>query len=156
MTTVHDIDSQALCEFLVQAKAETYAADDDSRVRALADGGSDSSFERGDYVYRDRWYGGARFAGQELVWHRGFVSWSMNFHGVTSPDASPEFFHFHKRALRRPPPEAPFRGPALHREGALVYVNDWRGSLAAFQGVERAFDGDREMYRLEYHGGRLG
>jgi hypothetical protein len=147
---------EELGRFLAHAKATTYAADDDSRSHRLDDGGSEARCERGAYRYRDRWYGESHFAGQELVWHDERLVWCMNFHGVTSPEATVEFFHFHKRALRRVPAELPLRGPALYRNGPFSYVNDWSGSLEAFDGVERAFEGVREIFRLEYHGGLLG
>lgn len=147
---------EVLARFLVKAKAQCYSADDERRVRKLEDGGSESGFEEGKLAYLDRWYGESHFAGQEVVRYEGRPCWSMSFHGVTDPAAPPEFPHFHKRALRRMPLEAPFRGPAIHREGELVYVNDWTGDSQAFRGTERVFHGDREVYRLEYHGGVLG
>jgi hypothetical protein len=50
---------------------------------------------------------------------------------------------------------APWRGPALHREGDFSYVNDWSGALARFRGVERIFLADAGLFRLEYQGGLL-
>jgi hypothetical protein len=156
---VNTLTRDALAAFLMVAKAETYAADDERRVRRLEDGGSEAGFARGELAYRDRWYGEARFAGQELVFHRGLPAWAMSFIGATSPEAPPDFPHFHKRALRGAPAEAPFRGPPIYqepsREGSLVYVNEWTGDLTWFRGVERVFSDGREVYRLEYHGGWL-
>ncbi len=145
-----------LGRFLVAAKAATYAADDAARLQRLDDGGTESRFDADGFVYRDRWHGEARFGGEELVWRRGEAIWTLHFRGETLPGAPPELPHVHKRALRRVPLEAPFRGPALHREGELVYVNEWSGDLAAFRGAERMFLGDRLIYRLEYLGGALG
>jgi hypothetical protein len=147
---------EPLARFLAAAKAASYAADDDGRLRRLEDGGLEAVHEADGFTYRDRWYGEARFAGQEVVWRGGRAVWAMSFQGASAPAAPPEFPHFHKRALRRVPPDAPFRGPALYREGELTYANDWTGDLAAFRGVERVFLGDREIYRLEYVGGTLG
>ncbi len=156
MTHEHEQrEAEELARFLVTAKAESYAADDPARIRKLEDGGDEAVHQDGAFRYRDRWYGEARFTGEELVWREGRLCWTMNFFGATEPSAPPEFPHFHKRALSRVPPDAPFRGPALHREGDLVYVNDWSGDLRWFRGVERVFQGEREIYRLEYHGGTL-
>jgi hypothetical protein len=146
---------EELARFLVKAKGESYAADEPARVRRLDDGGSEAAHGEGGFRYRDRWYGEARFTGQEVVWREGRPCWTMNFFGATEASAPAEFPHFHKRALRRVPPQAPYRGPALYREGDLVYVNDWSGDLRWFRGVERVFHGEREVYRLEYHGGTL-
>jgi uncharacterized protein DUF5680 len=148
-------DRNDISRFLERAKAASYAADDPTRLRTLEDGGLEIRHAEPDLVYRDRWYGGARFAGQELVWHAGRLVWGMNFYGVTEAAAPERFFHFHKRALRQPPPGAPFRGPALYTEGDFTYVNDWSGSLEAFWGAERVFERGRQLFRLGYHGGLL-
>ncbi len=150
-------DSSTLARFLVKAKAEGYASGIDSRIRRVSDGASEVSSSDGRYSYRDRWYGGAAFTGEEIVWRDGKPAWSMNFYGSTADGARipEEFPKFHKAALRHAPVEAPYRGPALYREGDFVYVNDVTGSLAAFSGIERVFFRDREIFRLSYHGGML-
>jgi hypothetical protein len=153
--TMSKIEKARLVQFLTKARAETYSADDETRICRLEEGGQEASFEEGELSYRDRWYGGAHFTGIELVWQARQPIWSMTFHGMTLSEVSTDFPHFHKRALRRMPVEAPFRGPAFHREGELVYVNDWTGSIDAFRGAERMFQSDREVFRLEYQGGSL-
>ena len=148
---------EALAAFLVRAKTQGYASGDERRVGALGDGGREVAFKEGEYAYRDRWYGEQRFSGQEIVWRLGTAVWSMNFFGATSSDEPipPSFTKFHKSALRLVSVESPFRGPALYREGDLVYVNDCSGSIREFAGVERIFWRDKEIYRLVYHGGQL-
>jgi len=148
-------DRDALARFLLRAKQQSYAADDPSRLHSLEDGGLEVRHAEAEFSYRDRWYGGARFTGQELAWRGGRLVWSMNFYGVTEAAAPARFFHFHKRALREPPQGFPVRGPALLRDGDLTYVNDWSGSLEAFWGAERVFEGERQLFRLGYHGGLL-
>jgi hypothetical protein len=153
----HSQGDAALASFLVRAKAQGYASGDESRVVTLSDGGREVSSKEGDLAYRDRWYGEQRFSGEEIVWRHGRAVWSMNFLGATAAGRAipAEFTKFHKAALRRVSVDAPFRGPALYREGDLVYVNDWSGSLREFSGVERILSGDTEIYRLVYHGGLL-
>jgi hypothetical protein len=150
-------DAGALASFLVKAKAEGYASGDESRVRTLDDGGREVGLAEGEYAYRDRWYGESRFSGEEIVWRQGKALWSMNFFGAMAADQPipDDFTKFHKSALRRVAPDAPFRGPARHQEGDLVYVNDWSGSIREFSGVERILWRDQEIYRLVYHGGLL-
>jgi len=148
-------ERDVLARFLARAKAQSYAADDPSRLRSVEGGGQEVRHQEGELIYRDRWYGGSRFAGQELVWRGGRLVWAMNFYGVTEAAAPERFFHFHKQALRYPPQSFPVRGPALVREGDLTYVNDWSGSIEAFWGAERVFEGDRQLFRLGYHGGLI-
>ena len=150
-------DLEALARHLVKAKFQGYASGDESRIQHLADGGSEVRSEEDGYVYRDRWYGEDRFTGEEVVWHKGRALWSMNFYGATTPGRSipAEFAKFHKSALRRATIDAPFRGPAMYREGEFVYVNTHTGSIAEFSGVERVFFRDLEIFHLAYHGGTL-
>jgi hypothetical protein len=149
--------NDALASFLVKAKAQGYASGDESRFKVLSDAGREVGYTEGEYTYRDRWYGEQAFSGEEIVWRQGKAVWSMNFFGATAADRPipDEFTKFHKAALRRVAVDAPFRGPALYREGDLVYVNDWSGSIREFSGVERIFSRDKEIYRLVYHGGLL-
>jgi hypothetical protein len=149
---------EALARYLVKAKLQGYASGDERRIQHLADGGQEVRSEEDGFVYQDRWYGGDRFSGEELVWHQGRPLWSMNFYGATLPGRPVPggFPAFHKAALRRATVDAPLRGPAFYREGDFVYVNTWTGSLEEFSGVERVFFGDTEIFRLSYHGGTLG
>jgi hypothetical protein len=150
-------DLNALARYLVKAALQGYASGDESRIQHLADGGSEVRSEEGDYVYRGRWYGNERFAGEDVVWHNGHALWSMNFYGATTPGCAipAEFPKFHKSALRRVSVDAPFRGPAMYHDGEFVYVNKWTGSISEFSGEERVFFRDQEIFHLVYHGGTL-
>lgn len=150
-------DLEALARYLVKARLQGYASGDESRIQRLADGGSEVRSEEDGYVYRDRWYGEDRFTGEEVVWHKGRALWSMNFYGATTPGrvVPAEFPKFHKSALRRATVDSPFRGPAMYREGEFVYVDTHTGSIAEFNGVERVFFRDQEIFHLTYHGGTL-
>lgn len=147
----------ALSRFLVTAKKAGYASGDQSKVKKLSDGSEGVGYSEGVYSYRDRWYGGTSFSGQEVVTRAGKPVWSMNFYGSNAAGAAvpADFPKFHKAALRRVTEAAPFRGPAIYREGDFVYVNDVSGTVEEFQGVERVYHRDQEIYRLVYHGGRL-
>jgi hypothetical protein len=150
-------DLEALALYLVKAEIQGYASGDESRIQHLADGGSEVRSEEGDYVYRGRWYGNERFAGEDVVWLKGRALWSMNFYGATTPGRAipAEFPKFHKSALRHASVDSPFRGPALYRDGEFVYVNTWNGSISEFSGEERVFFHDQEIFHLVYHGGTL-
>lgn len=146
-----------LARFLATAKKAGYASGDESKVKKLSDGGDEASYSEGELSYRDRWYGGTSFSGQEVVTRAGKPVWSMNFYGANAPGAAvpANFPKFHKAALRRVTAAQPFRGPAIYREGEFVYVNEVCGSIDEFEGVERVYYRDQEIYKLVYHGGRL-
>jgi hypothetical protein len=151
------LDLKRLAAFLVEAKQNGYASGDDSRIKTLDDRGSEVRFTDGDLVYRDRWYGGTSFTGQEIVWQQGRPVWSLNFYGANRPGTSApndELTKFHKRALRKVEASAPYRGPAELRAGDFVYLCEVTGSIEEFRGVERVLYRGTEVYGMEFHGGR--
>ena len=116
----------------------------------------EARFSQGDLTYRDRWYGGTSFAGQEIVWQQGRAVWALDFYGANRPGTSAppeELTKFHKSALQRVDAARPYRGPALYRDGRFTYVTDVSGSIEEFRGTERVFYDDVEVYRMEFHGG---
>ena len=66
--------------FIVEAKRATYVggglADTPSRT-----GAHDLVFRQGDWLYRDSYFGGSDFLGQEVVWFRQQPLWAMNYYG---------------------------------------------------------------------------
>ncbi len=150
------VDLTRLAGFLVKAKRAGYASGDKTRIHTLEDGGMEARFSQGDLTYRDRWYGGTSFAGEEIVWQQGRAVWALDFYGANRPGTSAppeEFTKFHKSALQRVEAARPYRGPALYRDGRFTYVTDVSGSIEEFRGTERVFYDDVEVYRMEFHGG---
>ncbi len=50
-------------------------------------GSHDLSFHEGDWTYRDSYFGGTDFIGQEVVWFKGEPVWSMTYYGyILRPD----------------------------------------------------------------------
>ena len=58
-----------------------------------------------------------------------------------------------KNALKKMPPEAPFRGPKLYKEGEYIYTNSWQGDLERFSGEEQITQNGRLIYQANYRGG---
>jgi hypothetical protein len=72
--------------FIIRAKKATYVAggvkDQSSRP-----GSQDLSFHDGDWTYRDSYFGGTDFIGQETVWFNDEPVWSMIYYGyILRPD----------------------------------------------------------------------
>ena len=70
----------ALEDFIIRAKAATYAGDGAPAV-SCRPGSHDLSFEDGDFHYLDSYFGGTDFSGQEVVWQDGRPVWAMGYHG---------------------------------------------------------------------------
>jgi hypothetical protein len=144
-----------LAGFLVDAKVATYASVGEKEERILDDGGKELSFFEETFRYRDRYYGFNPFSGEEVVWQKGKIIWSMNYYGKIEPSelSDKEVYAFLQDALRRVESERPFRGPERFESGDLIYVNDVIGDVSEFVGTERILFKGEEIYRLRYHGG---
>jgi hypothetical protein len=141
--------------FLVEAKIKTYAGKGQPAA-ASRPTSVDLPYEQGDYYYLDSYLGGFRFAGEEAVWHRRQPVWSMNYYGWMLVEHTPGgFADFHKRALLKIPPEAPYRGPAYYNEGEFEYRCEWKGGIDQFLGKEEVLLAGQLVYRLVFHGGTI-
>ncbi|MEU4395447.1 DUF5680 domain-containing protein [Kribbella sp. NPDC023855] len=141
------ITSEELEAFIVRAKAASYVGDGDLR------------FTDGDLEYRDSYFGGADFLGQEVVRLGSTPIWGMNYYGfLLEPgvlDAAGAG-RIIKRALSALYAEGRFLGGFSYRHDGWVYVDESRGSVERFDGAERIETADRRAaYRLSYHGGRI-
>ena len=72
--------------FIIRAKKATYVADG-TKDASSRPGSHDLSFHDGDWTYRDSYFGGTDFIGQETVWFKGEPVWSMVYYGyILRPD----------------------------------------------------------------------
>jgi hypothetical protein len=151
----------AFMTFLVNAKRQTYAAQgDDATVAPLVPGSRQLEYEEGVLLYRDIYFGGAYFVGQETVYEGPTPVWAMGYAGgvISSTPASRDVDHvyeFLRAALRRVTPERPYRGPNQWREGAYVYTDEGQGDVERFWGVETITYAEQVVYQLRYSGGLL-
>jgi Domain of unknown function (DUF5680) len=76
----------ALHRFIIRAKKATYVAGG-AKDEASRPCSHDLSFRDGDWIYRDSYFGGTDFMGQETVWYRDEPVWSMIYYGyILRPD----------------------------------------------------------------------
>jgi hypothetical protein len=150
------VENQAeFVQFLIEAKQHTYAAGGELAAPSRP-GSNDLCYQRGAYSYQDTYLGDLDFAGEEAVWRKGKPIWSMNYYGVMLTERIPvEFSHCLKAALMKASAEAPMRGPARYDHGDLHYTCEWRGELERYEGTEKIFEGEAEIYELVFHGGRI-
>ncbi len=146
-----------LSKFLVQAKTATYASEDKANETVLEDGAKELIFEGNGFRYRDRYYGFNPFFGEEIVWQNYKIVWSMNYFGKISSDLIPEkkVYIFLREAMRQVEEDRPFRGPHKFKSGNFEYLDESKGNIHSFTGIERIFYNGEEIYRLYYHGGSV-
>ena len=146
-----------LAYFMVKAKRNTYASG--NPPLKLPDGFDEFVYEEGEYKYRDRYHAKdpRPFGGEEVVWQNGKVIWMMNYYGymVSNGINSKEVYVFLRKAMSKIDEKRPFRGPARLKEGDFEYRDESAGDVNQFKGTERIFHKGKEIYRLEYHGGKI-
>jgi len=150
--------NEQLAAFLVAAKRATYAAQgDDASVTPLLAGSRQLEFQLGDTVYRDIYFGGLFFVGQETVWTNDQPIWAMGYAGgMTDPTADPgALYAFLRTALRQVDAASPFRGPGLIRGDDYQYTSQTNGTLDNFSGIERVSRNRGILFELRFHGGRI-
>ena len=70
-----------LAQFLVEAKGKTYASGGEGGEKIKEDGCKELMFEKDNFKYRDRYYGGNPFIGEEVVFKNDKVIWALDLSG---------------------------------------------------------------------------
>ena len=153
-------DLQKLAEFLVRAKIQTYAGDG-KEVEPQRPGFNELEYSEDDFEYRDSYAGFYCAPGQEVVRFNGKPIWAMAYNGgmikkYQDDEAfSSMTFAFLKEALKRVDKSRPFRGPESLKDGDFEYIDETEGDIALFNGCEKIFYKDEEVFRQHYMGGLI-
>jgi hypothetical protein len=143
--------------FIIAAKAACYVGDG-AAATASRLGSHDLVFERGDWSYRDSYFGGTEFIGQEVVWWRDEAVWAMNYCGRVLRDDlidGSRAGNVIKQALSGMYAEGRFLGGWTFVYGDYLYTDENEGDVSAFHGQEVIKHDDVVCYELRYHGGRI-
>jgi hypothetical protein len=149
---LNPVDLQA---FVIRAKKASYVGNapkvHPSRLDAF-----DLTFKEPNWAYRDSYFGGTDFLGQEVVWFKDQAVWVMNYHGTI---LRPDIYDGEKAAKTL---RAALSQP--QSQGRLLDNFDWRGTHDLFRIRSRgAIDFLRgretinldgiEVYALDYQAG---
>jgi hypothetical protein len=155
------IAPETFTAFLVTAKHQTYATQgDDATVTPLLPGSHQLEYRDGPLLYRDIYFGGAYFVGQETVYYDSSPLWAMGYAGgLTSTAARPsemrQVYDVLRAALRQVAAERPYRGPSTFRQGEYSYCDKSQGEVECFWGIETITHKGQHVYQLRYSGGLL-
>ncbi|MBI4923478.1 MAG: hypothetical protein HY834_17200 [Devosia nanyangense] len=149
------IDLGVLEGFIVRAKRATYVGDG-QRAEPSRAGSHDLAFADGVWSYRDSYFGGTDFIGQEVVWLSGEPVWAMNYYGTI---LRPELIDAARAGLTIKAALS-----AMYAEGRFLGGFEWNGphgtyrdastgGVAHFHGRETIAVGGIEAYALDYAGG---
>ncbi len=151
------MDVQQLNDFIVRAKAATYVGSGQP-APASRPGSHDLIFEDGGWSYRDSYFGGRDFIGEEVVFLEGRPAWAMNYYGRIlearriSPQQAGEVI---KASLSRMYSEGRFLGGFEHRQDQFLYSDKNEGDVISFRGRETIQREGVVVYELVYHGGLI-
>lgn len=144
-------------DFIIAAKKATYVGNG-AGAEPSRQGAHDLTFSQGDWDYRDSYFGGIDFAGQEVVWRAGHPVWALNYFGyISRPDLidAARAGATIKAALSKMYAEGRFLG-GFEWAGPLGTYRDMSvGDVARFTGRETITVDSVEAYALDYHGGMI-
>jgi Domain of unknown function (DUF5680) len=154
--TLHDLE-----RFIVAAKAACYVGSG-AKVPPSRPGAMDLTYAAPGWSYRDSYFGGTDFIGQEAVWRgtevTGTPVWVMNYHGRILRDdlidgaRAAEVIRAALSGLYR---EDRFLGGFTFTHDDCTYTDCSDGTVAAFTGTEEIAVRGTLAYRLVYHGGTV-
>jgi hypothetical protein len=148
------LDLDQLHEFILAAKAATYVGDG-TPAEPCRPKSHDLVFSQGDFSYRDSYFGGSDFIGEEVVYHKGEPVWGMNYYGVIlQPEKidAAEVGKMIKASLSRLYTEMRFLGGWQYQQEELTYHDTSTGNLTRFTGREWIEKSGEKLYELVYHG----
>jgi hypothetical protein len=144
-----------LQDFVIRAKKATYVGDG-ARAPSSRLGSHDLTFADGDWAYRDSYFGGIDFLGQEVVWHRGEPVWSMCYYGfILRPDliTATQAGNVLKAALSKPEAQGRLLDNLQYVKNGFDYAIASEGSIERFKGRETIHMDGVLSYALDYFGG---
>jgi len=154
---VDELSTQQLEDFIVAAKAATYAGDG-APTASCRPHSHDLEFRDGELAYLDSYFGGTDFIGEEAVYHRGEPVWAMNYYGrILEPEliVAAEAGKIIKASLTAMYREGRFLGGHEWTIGDDVYTDTSDGDVTSFTGKEQITRRGVVVYDLVYHGGLI-
>jgi len=149
------MDLDVLHAFVVSAKRATYVGNGE-RAEPSRTGSHDLTFAVGSLRYRDSYFGGTDFLGQEVVWQDDTPIWAMNYYGyILRPDLldAARAGATIKAALSAMYEQGRFLGGFEWAGPHGVYRDGSTGGIEHFKGREVIEVAGVEAYALDYFGG---
>jgi hypothetical protein len=151
------MDLEDLASIIVAAKRATYVGDGESAPSSRP-GAHDLIWSDDHWHYRDSYFGGTDFIGQEVLWRADEPVWAMNYYGYILRDGlidAPRAGATIKGALSALYAEGRFLGGWRWQGPHGVYEDQSEGDAFRFRGREVILVGGVTAYALDYAGGLI-
>jgi hypothetical protein len=141
-------------QFLYQANTRGYGSVGVNEEK-LANGEHIIGWTDGEFEFKDVYYGGEPYAGQEVIFRKGRAFWAMQYRGFVEEgeDLAP-IYAFLGKVLTGTRVGLP-RGIDGTSEGEFEYGLVMKGDLAEFEAVETIKRQGRVVYSAKFLGGRV-
>ncbi len=145
---------EKLKQFLVQAKKNTYASGGENKADVFSGGRRKYTYKQDDFEYIDIYKGHEEFVGKEEVKQADQLVWQMEYRGkiLSEKISADDIYKFLRKALKMVSGDSLFRGPENFTEGNYKYINNTKGDIEDFSGIEKIFYKDELVYELSYKG----
>jgi len=145
---------------LIEAKIKPYANKKVPRISSSRLNSKDYEYSNGNMIYHDTYFGELNFIGEEVVYVDNQIYWAMNYYGVTLDQSlGGEIMDKVLRpALMKVGEEEnliPVRGPREFVVGEYRYTFEVVGDMTYFNGIEKIYKNDIEIYNLRCTGGLI-
>lgn len=148
------MDISNLKQFLIQFNEAGFASDNRNMWTKELDGSTSITYENGEYMAHDNFFGGEPYGGREVIFLNNKPSWMMVYYGwVVEGFDKNEVYKALRNALMNQPKDFPVRGPKEIEFEGFVYKNNWEGDVERFSGKEVIMKNNEIVYEADYMGG---
>lgn len=143
-----------LKQFLYELNLSGYASGEERQWVKNKDNSTTIPFIKGKFRSDDNFFGGEPYGGRIIVFYEEKPVWIMVYYGAIINGEVPDIIYkFLRQALKLMPKDAPYRGPKEFVIGNLKYTNSWNGNIKSYDGCEKIYRGDKQVYSAKYIGG---
>ncbi len=150
-------ETATLLPFLIRAKKATYIGSG-AKLPSSRPDSHDLAYSEGELTYRDSYFGGTDFIGQECVWDRGAPIWSMAYYGyILRPNLinGAQAAALLRQALSQPQSQGRLLDNLEFSLDEMHYAIASQGTVDHFSGRETITVQDDLAYALDYFGGMI-
>jgi len=153
------MDLNALQAFVVKAKKSCYVGGGGGgRAPSSRLASHDLTYIEEEWAYRDSYFGGTDFIGQETVWLQNEPVWSMCYYGyvlrsdLITPTQAGQVL---KEALSLPTSQGRLLDNLTFRDDRFDFKIESHGDIKHFKGRETITSDGILAYALDYFGGLI-
>lgn len=153
------METKKLLSFLIDARSNTYAAGDGSKVVSVFPGSTQLEYRKSGWLYRDFYnLGNGIFMGLETIYFKDKPVWSMCYYGDFSKMTETETDKILRAALIKYKDKTRLWYKVEWKNENLKYVctPDFNLGIKKVAGLEEIYRNKEKVYYFFYAGGLIG